>query len=78
MAKCPICGHPMRGHPKCELCGILMGPGHYAGATFDVEGHGVCKACAEHVEDEGLTWDEAVEEQRRQGREPVNYGLGDD
>lgn len=35
---CAICGRPLKGHPRCKACGILVGAGHeYHGPT--------CAAC---------------------------------
>ena len=33
---CAICGRPMQGHPRCPVCGLLVGPGHeYAEICYD-------------------------------------------
>jgi predicted ArsR family transcriptional regulator len=33
---CAICGRPMKGHPRCPVCGLLVGSGHeYAEICYD-------------------------------------------
>lgn len=42
--KCPDCGLPMRGHPKCEACDALTGPGH-GNDLRSYHGHEICGHC---------------------------------
>jgi len=47
---CGICGLDVKEHPKCEGCGILVGPGHYEKSlvpvVFDGKTHMVSSGCA--------------------------------
>lgn len=44
MGKCETCGSPMRGHPKCARCTILVGPGHeYYAVKYRRKT--ICSAC---------------------------------
>ena len=42
---CDICGVPLEEHPKCEACGILVGPGHVSGVLEEFRGHKICTDC---------------------------------
>jgi len=44
VAKCPTCDASMGGHPQCEACSILTGPGHWDGLC-DYRGHNICGHC---------------------------------
>lgn len=39
--RCEIDGMPLKHHPTCRVCGILMGPAHYERESED----GLCEAC---------------------------------
>ncbi len=39
---CFTCGEPLRNHPRCRLCTILVGPGHVETTLVD----GLCVSCA--------------------------------
>ena len=81
---CPVCLQPLKGHPKCSGCGILIGPGHIEGCTTAFRGHELCGQCIRiwQVREKyrgPLTW-----EQFKSGRlklspaEAKYYGKGDD
>ncbi len=67
MEICPICGQPMRGHDRCDLCKILMGAGHFAGAHYIHDNHQLCKDCYHYCKDNELTFDQARALQRKDG-----------
>jgi hypothetical protein len=41
---CEACGAKMKGHPKCEACGILTGFGHET-ESKDYREHHLCEGC---------------------------------
>ncbi len=42
---CEICRINLKGHPKCDACGILSGKGHYVDSLTSFEGHELCDTC---------------------------------
>jgi hypothetical protein len=44
---CPVCGLALKGHPKCQGCGILIGKDHIAKECHLYLGHNLCKSCRE-------------------------------
>lgn len=47
--KCQACGKRLIGHPRCEACGICVGPKHTYSAC-DYDGHKICSGCFEFWE----------------------------
>ncbi|MCL0035841.1 hypothetical protein M1N47_00210 [Dehalococcoidia bacterium] len=41
------CGLPRRGHPRCDGCGILVGPKHITKTVQQYKGKGYCDSCFE-------------------------------
>jgi len=41
---CETCRLPIRGHPRCQACHILCGPGH-EGRLSDYRGYRICDSC---------------------------------
>ncbi|MCL0048391.1 hypothetical protein M1N20_02965 [Dehalococcoidia bacterium] len=39
------CGLPRRGHPRCDGCGILVGPKHITKTVQQYKGKGYCDSC---------------------------------
>lgn len=39
---CDICGQSLRAHPRCTMCGILIGAGHHEQRLYD---GGRCADC---------------------------------
>ena len=69
--RCETCGAPMKGHPKCEACGILTGHGHqYNHANF--RGRVICGGCIvrwlslEHKLDREVSWERMLAENWRE------------
>jgi len=43
--ECPVCGVPLKGHPKCQGCGILVGLEHIAKESYPYRGRRLCAIC---------------------------------
>jgi hypothetical protein len=43
---CVLCHIPIRMHPRCSACGILVGSAHYEKALYLIDGARRCNDCA--------------------------------
>jgi hypothetical protein len=39
------CRFSIEKHPKCDRCGLLVGPGHEEKTLYPFEGKGLCRGC---------------------------------
>lgn len=42
---CSICGVVIKKHLRCELCAIMVGPGHYERWLSEFRGYKLCSDC---------------------------------
>jgi len=47
---CDLCGVPLKEHPECVACGILVGPGHISGYLEKFRGGKICTDCRRYWE----------------------------
>lgn len=42
---CDVCNVPIEGHPRCDACKILTGPGHIEKTLIEFMKRRICSGC---------------------------------